>query len=231
MLPPRSFTAGLQMPMRAGCFPALKRRLSIGSYRSLSLLKLVRDVLSSEVAEATGQAKHELLSAVRDTGSGAAESNISAKRVDDLIEVLTASSGGRQFSDDLAAGDWVLVYTRNSDGSPVTQKLTRTKPGNTFANFNEKGTFDNIVKFMSGSCSLRATVTYSADTQKSERILCDITDADVKFGWLRIPLPLRAKGGWLDFLYLDEDLRITRGNKGGTFIHIRPDKIEDFLRA
>jgi PAP_fibrillin len=38
----------------------------------------------------------------------------------------------------------------------------------------------------------------------------------------RIPTPFRQeKVGYVDWLYLDEDLRITRGNKGSVFIHTR----------
>lgn len=38
----------------------------------------------------------------------------------------------------------------------------------------------------------------------------------------RLPLPVKTDGdGYVDWLYLDENLRITRGNKGSTFVHVR----------
>ena len=38
----------------------------------------------------------------------------------------------------------------------------------------------------------------------------------------RIPLPLKnTEPGYIDWLYLDEGLRVTRGNKGSYFIHTR----------
>jgi hypothetical protein len=38
----------------------------------------------------------------------------------------------------------------------------------------------------------------------------------------RIPLSLRnGTDGYIDWLYLDEGLRVTRGNKGSYFIHTR----------
>lgn len=56
------------------------------------------------------------------------------------------------------------------------------------------------------------------------RISCDIVGASWKWWKLpKIPLPLRAKGGYLDFVYLDKDMRITRGNRGGIFVHFRPE--------
>ena len=60
------------------------------------------------------------------------------------------------------------------------------------------------------------------------RISCDIVGASWKFWFFpKIPLPLRVKGGSLDFVYMDEDIRITRGNRGGLFVHFRPE----FLKA
>ena len=45
-----------------------------------------------------------------------------------------------------------------------------------------------------------------------------------RWGWkpLRIPLPLKGKG-WLEVSFIDESMRITRGNLGGLFVHVRPD--------
>ena len=38
----------------------------------------------------------------------------------------------------------------------------------------------------------------------------------------RIPLPVRGSGeGYVDWLYLDDDLRITRGSAGSLFVHVR----------
>lgn len=62
------------------------------------------------------------------------------------------------------------------------------------------------------------------------RIACDIVGASWKFWFFpKIPLPLRVKGGSLDFVYMDEDIRITRGNRGGLFVHFRPDFLKDQL--
>ena len=61
-------------------------------------------------------------------------------------------------------------------------------------------------------------------------ILSDIVAASMqiqvgkRFGLplLRIPLPLKGLG-WLDVTYLDDKLRVTRGNRGGLFVHVRPE--------
>lgn len=40
--------------------------------------------------------------------------------------------------------------------------------------------------------------------QNGSRISADIVDASLEIWKLKIPLPLRVKGGWLDFVYVDE---------------------------
>lgn len=63
------------------------------------------------------------------------------------------------------------------------------------------------------------------------RIGCDIIKATFKF-WKLPTLSLSfltKKGGYLDFLYLDKDIRITRGNKGGLFVHVRPNFLAEQL--
>jgi len=45
-----------------------------------------------------------------------------------------------------------------------------------------------------------------------------------RFGWkpLRVPLPIKGVG-WLDVTYLSDTMRVTRGNRGGVFVHLRPE--------
>ena len=62
------------------------------------------------------------------------------------------------------------------------------------------------------------------------RIGCDITNAYFKFWKLPgLALPLKRKGGYLEFIYMDQDIRITRGNRGGLFVHFRPEFLEQQL--
>lgn len=63
------------------------------------------------------------------------------------------------------------------------------------------------------------------------RIACDITGATFKYKKLpKLSLPfLKKKGGYLDFLYMDDDIRITRGNRGGLFVHLKPEYKQKIL--
>jgi len=183
--------------------------------------------------QATLNAKADLIDVVLSTSKfGTDLSEDVASRVESLIESLASQKKG--FDRSTADGNWALIYEINSDGSPALQKLSQNfeSVGGSFANFDvSKNKFYNIASLFGGKGELQATVEFGeADTSETSRISCDIIDASIQFKPLpALPLPLRAKGGWLDFLYLDQDLRITRGNRGGLFIHIRPDLLESTL--
>ena len=53
-----------------------------------------------------------------------------------------------------------------------------------------------------------------------------MSHAGISLGGFRFPVSV-PKGdnnpGFIDWLYLDEDLRITRGSKGSLFVHRRED--------
>jgi hypothetical protein len=64
------------------------------------------------------------------------------------------------------------------------------------------------------------------------RIVCQIVKAFVK--WWRLPglpLPLPKRKGYLDVIYLDNDIRVTKGNRGGFFVHFRPSYLDKVLSA
>lgn len=187
----------------------------------------VLDRLVDAVTGSTEKAKGELFAAICEASSGEAETEQVASRINGLVDNLAASPSGQQFDEAIVDGDWALIFTRNADGSPALQKLSRTKPGGTFANFDvSAGKFENLVKFLDGQVNLSATVEYAPNATDPARISCDLVDAQLRLGdVLSVPLPLRFSGGWLDFLYLDDDTRITRGNAGGVFVHVRPDKL------
>jgi hypothetical protein len=41
-------------------------------------------------------------------------------------------------------------------------------------------------------------------------------------GPLKVPLGIKGTG-YVDWLYLDDSLRVTRGSKGSLFVHVRDD--------
>jgi len=164
-----------------------------------------------------------------------------------LITLLEAQ--GKGFDSDLIDGEWQIVLSMNSGKSPKIQKLVGTteKFRSSFSNFDTKSlTFHNIAQ--SKRKNIEASLDYKPVAEGFSvvdgkiivrRIACTITstkfkvwklptlssnDGRFKCGFLpSVPLPKKLQGptGWLDFAYLDEDIRITKGNRGGVFIHVR----------
>jgi len=97
--------------------------------------------------------------------------------------------------------------------------------------------FENLSFTPRSNGLLKAIVKYNPVAKNFEkgsdgkivlrRVSCDITDVSFKY-WKfpTLPIPLKRSGGYLDFLYLDNDIRVTRGNRGGLFIHFRPAFLE-----
>mmetsp|Transcript_39169 Transcript_39169/g.76456 ORF Transcript_39169/g.76456 Transcript_39169/m.76456 type:complete len:246 (+) Transcript_39169:83-820(+) len=167
------------------------------------------------------------------------EKVIDDSKLDAVISMLQAKNKG--FSSEIVEGDWSLAYQMNSKKSPALQKILSKQgkaPTRALAQANFVTENMKFVNLRKGKRStLTATVKYNpvgdGFTMSPEnnvvirRIMCDIVDATFKYSFLpRVPLPIRAKGGHLDFLYLDNDVRITKGNRGGIFVHVRPDILE-----
>mmetsp|Transcript_16616 Transcript_16616/g.34091 ORF Transcript_16616/g.34091 Transcript_16616/m.34091 type:complete len:238 (+) Transcript_16616:13-726(+) len=209
------------------------------SARAISLRKASLSAASSRWTAQLGavgaqSAKSELIDLVLSTSRfGTDLGEDGAQRVEGLIASLEGQSKG--FDRATADGEWALIYEINAEGSPTLQKFSQNfeSVGGSFANFDvSKNEFYNIAKLFGGNGELQATVEFGeVSNADSSRISCDIVDASLQLGPLPpLPLPLRAKGGWLDFLYLDQDLRITRGNRGGLFIHVRPDLLREKMQ-
>jgi PAP_fibrillin len=182
-------------------------------------------------------AKQELAGGESNPSSG----GLSLVHLDAIAALLQAQ--GKGFDSDLVNGEWRFLLQRQANKSPGLQKFVgkREKAGNTQSNFDvKKLQFYTIVSLLKGWLKVVATVQYKPlaenfDVLKKKtivlrRIACDIIGGYVKLWKLPgLPLPLRVKGGYLDFVYLDGDLRVTRGNRGGLFVHVRPATLQRLL--
>jgi len=164
-----------------------------------------------------------------------------ATRIVALCNLL--QSYGKGFDADLVKGEWCSVLNLQGRKSPSFQKVVGKgeKGGLSYSNFDiDNLTFNGNIKLIFGQGDLQSTVAYKPVSDNYDmingklvlrRISADIVNASWKFWKLpRVKLPLRAKDGYLDFLYMDDDMRITRGNRGGLFIHFRPDFLESVLK-
>eukprot|EP00519_Triparma_laevis_P009899 CAMPEP_0182509260 /NCGR_PEP_ID=MMETSP1321-20130603/26542_1 /TAXON_ID=91990 /ORGANISM="Bolidomonas sp., Strain RCC1657" /LENGTH=254 /DNA_ID=CAMNT_0024715503 /DNA_START=58 /DNA_END=822 /DNA_ORIENTATION=+ len=208
-------------PVSSGGFHALEQLASSSDHKTMLLDKI--KTLYSEKDNIAG-------------GDGDDEKAL--REIEALVAFL--GSQGKGYDGDLVDGEWSLLYSRNGKKSPGLQKLVgkSEKVKRTFSNFDVSDfSFLNIGYTPRSNGSLKAKVRFKpigSGFSKSaagdiviRRISCDIVGASFKYRRLpTLPLPLRVKGGYLDFVYLDEDMRITRGNRGGLFVHVKPEVLE-----
>lgn len=232
-----SFLVVVQNAFLPSCFVSAFSASDIGKANFLKY----RDALPSDIdpVKANGYSslfklsENPKLELVRTLSS----EEIDTDKVDSLVSLL--QSRGKGFSAPMVDGEWIRVYARSGKKGPRLQKFVEGKKLREFSNFDtKKMEFVNISKTPNGNGELKATVKYTTTrdgfTKKADgkgivlrRIMCDIIGASFEYWKLpKLPLPIRSKGGFLDFLYLDEDMRITRGNRGGLFIHYRPEFFE-----
>lgn len=164
--------------------------------------------------------KTRLLEIVSTTGMGKTETTRGAEEVDAIIEKLQAA--GKGFDEAKIDGEWQLVFSRNSKGSPSLQKVFSFQRG--FANFDvREKVFHNIVQLLGKWVQVLADVKYVAE---QSRLRSTIVMAGIKLWKLFIPLPFKGRKGFLDITFLDDDLRVSKGNRGGIFVHVRPSSLK-----
>uniref|UniRef100_A0A7S2WRD8 Plastid lipid-associated protein/fibrillin conserved domain-containing protein n=1 Tax=Eucampia antarctica TaxID=49252 RepID=A0A7S2WRD8_9STRA len=182
--------------------------------------------------------KSELISSI--VSSIQNEETLEDTKLNALLGLLHAQ--GKGFNSVMVDGDWIPIFSKQAKKSSKAQKIvSKTEKGgtNAYSNFLvNKLLFENINYTPRRNGMLKATVKYhpvAANFDKTtdgsivlRRVSCDIVDAFFKYKRIpKISFPFfKVKGGHLDFLYLDDDIRITRGNRGGLFVHLRPKYLE-----
>jgi len=196
-----------------------------------NLIKLAAD----PKAELVNLIKSNLLSS-----GGKVDYSLDGK-IDALVALL--QSQGKGFNSVTVDGQWASVISRQGKKSSRLQKVIsrREKAKKAASNFHVKAMeFENLSYTPRSNGLLTAIVKYNPVAKNFEkrsdgkivlrRVSCDITNVTFKYCKLpTLPLPLRKKGGYLDFLYLDDDIRVTRGNRGGLFIHVRPAFLDKLM--
>jgi len=149
---------------------------------------------------------------------------------------------GKGFTADKINGEWDLVFTKQGKKSPAFQKIIGRKETVGFSKnyFNiQTMIFRGDIrfwKFGKVETSVKYTPTSDSFSKSSNgkivvrRIVCQIMNAFFKWWKLPgIPFPLPKKVGFLDIIYLDNDIRVTKGNRGGLFVHFRPEYLKKVL--
>lgn len=132
-------------------------------------------------------------------------------------------------------GEWRQVWQRTAKEGTASQKALSPVSQKLYQNFivdaDGETIFRNIVQVTKNRVGVTFDVAYDppdGEREPPNRLPSTIKSARLelslgrRFGWkpLRVPLPLNGVG-WLDVTYLSDDMRITRGNRGGVFVHMR----------
>jgi hypothetical protein len=160
-----------------------------------------------------------------------------------LLDSLYHQNKG--FSADTVQGEWTIVMSLPGETSRKQQSLVGNrveKAGSTLQNYNIDQRKIGVTVFTPReNGKIEATLAYnpvpanfSQDPNGKivlRRIACDNVKATFKYKWLpRITIPFfKKKGGWLDFVYLDKDFMVTKGSRGGTFVHMRKESLDKIM--
>lgn len=173
-------------------------------------------------------------------------SNSNSNSITEKIEALSLLlyGMGKGFSADLVDGEWDLVFTQQGSKSPSFQKIVgKTETAGLSKNiFDVKNMiFHGDVRFWKWgrvSSSVQYNPTSDSFSKAMDgtivvrKIVCKIVNAFFKWWKLPgIPFPLPKKLGFLEVVYLDEDIRVTKGNRGGFFVHFRPQYLQQVLAS
>ena len=159
---------------------------------------------------------------------------LSDAAVEALIEQVEADASKNVVVDDKLTGEWRQVWQRTAKEGTASQKALSPVSQKLYQNFivddDGQTIFRNLVQVTKNRVRVVFDVAYKAPDGESSppRLPSTIKTARLelklgrRFGWkpLRIPLPLNGEG-WLDVTYLSDEMRITRGNRGGVFVHMR----------
>ncbi|KAI3743186.1 hypothetical protein L1987_60891 [Smallanthus sonchifolius] len=164
-------------------------------------------------------------------GRGRSASPEQLKAVERAVEVLEATEGAPDPTrSSLIEGRWQLIFTtRPGSASPIQRTFVGVDLFSVFQEIylrTNDPRVSNIVKFSDAIGELK--VEAAATIKDGKRILFRFDKAafSLKFIPFKVPypVPFRLLGdeakGWLDTTYLSKsgNLRISRGNKGTTFV-------------
>jgi hypothetical protein len=151
-----------------------------------------------------------------------------ASEVEKMIADTKANPSKQSAADTLEylEGEWKLRWTSQSQNASGIQKFATS-----FDNFQvisrstagaskKIDTLENVAKFLP-FLVLRAKAECAQDQSDKSKFNVSIEGAKVQVGPLEIPLGFIKGQGWLQVLYVDEDIRISRGSKGSLFVHNR----------
>jgi hypothetical protein len=202
-----------------------KFRLSRGNKGTLFILVKEDGPKEKLIASTTGKSPIKN----KESGNNQTSSTDADKVIESLVdEVLRTESFGKVRSpaySPLATGGWKLVWTKQgSTANALQQKLTKVVQNWQIIS-PDGSVLQNRVDLLPG---VKIIAEASAKPASPTRTTVVISRVIFSLGpLLKFTLPVETDSdGFIDWLYLDSKLRITKGNKGSIFVHIRDRSVE-----
>ncbi|GBF92568.1 hypothetical protein Rsub_05182 [Raphidocelis subcapitata] len=141
-------------------------------------------------------------------------------RVLSLIGILQTENPTRApaRATERVSGTWRLVWSQQAENASPLQKWGSAQAKSYQVIDAEAGTLENVVDL--GAATLRAQATCAPLSDDRTDVL--ISSAYTAIGGLKVPLPVKGTG-YVDWLYLSDSLRVTRGSKGSLFVHLKEE--------
>lgn len=122
-----------------------------------------------------------------------------------------------------ATGGWRLLWTKQGDTANSLQRVLAGSVQNWQIISSDGKRLENRVKLLPG-VYVRAIA--DAEVEGPSRTGVVINEVVLEAGPVGFALPVKTdSSGFVDWLYLDDDVRVTRGNKGSLFVHVRDDSV------
>jgi PAP_fibrillin len=147
----------------------------------------------------------------------------------ELVEKAAAQGGGVKLpaKSTIATGNWKLLWTKQGSTANPLQKVLASSVRNWQIISSDGTKLENRVELLPG---VRVRAMADSEPDSGSRTGVEINEVIIEVGGLKLPLPVKQDArGYIDWLYLDENMRITQGSKGSVFVHVRDlnfDKIK-----
>jgi hypothetical protein len=145
----------------------------------------------------------------------------SDKELSELVEKAAAQDGGIKMpaKSAVATGAWKLIWTKQGSTANPLQKALAGSVRNWQIISADGSKLENRVELLPG---VRVRALADAEPDSGTCTGVEILEVIIEIGPLKLPLPIKQDArGYIDWLYLDENLRITQGSKGSVFVHKR----------
>jgi len=155
----------------------------------------------------------ELLAAARD--------GLDARVLQYVERLSGASAVADPARSPLIAGKWRLLWSQQADDANPLQKALVGQVRN-WQVIPGDGTLENRVEL--GPVTIRAMARCEPQSEERtgvviERVLAVALGREWEISSVR-----RDDAGFVDWLYVNERVRVTRGNRGSLFVHVRDDE-------